>query len=417
MTKFGKIGDILFLSHRIPYPPDKGDKIRSWRLLSHLASRFDVHLAAFVDDPEDMAHRAHLETVCASVTLAPLNKTWATARSARGLVSGAPLSLAYYDDRRMRRAVRAIREKPLAAEVAFSSSMAQYFGDGACPRVVDFCDADSEKWAAYAGNEKGVMRGVYAREAAKLAATETEIINAADAAFAISAAEAALLAARGGVRRPVHWFGNGVDTDYFNPYAPAPAPTPSPSPVDAPVDVVFVGVMNYQPNIDAVLWFLRDVWPNIRRRAPDARFAIVGASPTAAVTALDGHDGVRVAGRVADVRPWLSAAKVAVAPMRIARGVQNKVLEAMAMAAPVVTTTAGLEGIDAVAGVEAIVADAADAIADAIVGLMRDEPARRTIGAAARRRVLADYQWPAQLARFDAIFDAILAPRERSVRA
>ncbi|MCA8887665.1 MAG: TIGR03087 family PEP-CTERM/XrtA system glycosyltransferase [Parvularculaceae bacterium] len=398
--------EILFLAHRIPYPPDKGDKIRSWRLLEHLASSYRVHLAAFVDAPEDFQHQEFLESVCESVTLAPLDPRWAKVRSLRGFAAGAPLSLAYYDDAKMRRAVRELRARPLAAEIAFSSTMAQYLEPAAAgrARLVDICDADSEKWKSYAERANGVMGAVYAHEARKLAQVESAIVNGVDAVFAVSAPEADILTAglvgAKGAARKVHWFGNGVDTAYFSADAVKA--------VEARVDVVFVGAMDYRPNVDAATWFLTDVWPQIRERNASAQFAIVGAHPPASLRAFDGRDGVRVTGRVSDVRPWLAAAKVSVAPMRIARGVQNKVLEAMAMALPVIATPAAMEGIDHVRGLDVVVEADARAMAQSIVTLLGVERRRRDIGAKARERIVESYQWARQLARFDAVASALI---------
>ncbi|MEQ8934561.1 MAG: TIGR03087 family PEP-CTERM/XrtA system glycosyltransferase, partial [Amphiplicatus sp.] len=310
--------EILFLSHRIPYPPDKGDKIRSWRLVEHLAKRFRVHLAAFVDDRADFAHEAVLAGVCESVFLAPLDPFAAKARSAAGFVTGEPLSFPYFRDARMRRHAHALRQRDLAAEFVFSSSMAPYVEPAKerRPRLVDLCDADAEKWRQYAAETDGPMRAVYAREATRLAAAETAIINSVDAAFAISPAEAAVFNARPGAERMCDWFGNGVDAEHFRPQAERAAPQPS-------ADVVFTGAMDYRANIDAVRWFAGEVWPIVRSKAPQARFAVVGARPARAVKALDGRDGVFVTGRVEDVRPYIQHASAAVAPLRVARGVQN----------------------------------------------------------------------------------------------
>ncbi|MEE2692495.1 MAG: TIGR03087 family PEP-CTERM/XrtA system glycosyltransferase [Pseudomonadota bacterium] len=389
--------EILFLAHRIPYPPDKGDKIRSWRLVEHLSRRFRVHLAAFVDDRTDFAHEAFLAGVCESVFLVPLDPPAAKLRSAAGLVTGEPLSFPYFRDSRMQRRIDELRARGLAAEFAFSSAMAPYIAKprGGRPRIVDLCDADSEKWRQYAAETGGPMSLIYAREAETLARRETEIIGWADAAFAVSAEEAAIFNARAGVGRSCDWFGNGVDVEHFRPSADRPAPEPS-------ADIVFTGAMDYRANIDAVRWFAREVWPIVRAKAPEARFAIVGARPSGAVRALDGRDGVAVAGRVEDVRPWLQHASAVVAPLRIARGVQNKMLEAMAMARPVVATSGAAEGIDAREGEEFILADAPEAFAASVLWLMSDRKRGDAIGASARARMKAAYAWPARLSRLDA---------------
>ncbi len=401
--------EILFLAHRIPFPPDKGDKIRSWRLLKYLAGRFRVHLACFVDDPADFAHEARLLEICESATLISLERRSALIRSALGFADGAPLTVSYYCDAAMADAVDALRERPLVAEVAFSSTMAQYIEmpvDGR-PRVLDFCDADSEKFFEYAAKAAFPMNRVFAREGQLLSDAENQIVNWANASFAITPDEATQFNCRNGVRRDVEWWSNGVDTDYFDPLQSLP-------PIGTPADVVFTGVMDYRANIDAATWFVREVWPAVRAKAPAATFAVVGARPTRAVRALARVGGVRVTGRVDDIRPWIAGAKVAVAPLRVARGLQNKVLEAMAMATPVVATTAAATGIAAKPGVEIILADAPAAFAAATIDLLRHSSRRERTGAAARARVVADYQWDRQLSRFGDALDAALTSEENS---
>lgn len=391
--------EILFLAHRIPYPPDKGDKIRSWRLVEHLARRFRVHLAAFVDDPADFAHEAFLNSVCESVFLAPLSPRAARVKSAAGFLTGEPLTFAYYRDAAMARHVERLRARDLAAEFAFSSSMAPYIAaqHGTRPRFVDLCDADSEKWRQYAQEGRGPMRLVYAREAKRLAIAEAAMINWANAAFAVSPAEAGLLNAMPDMRRQVTVCGNGIDSDYFS-------PRPLAAPADA-AEIVFTGAMDYAANVDAVVWFARDVWPVIRDKAQGARFAIVGANPSKAVRALASLPGVVVTGKVGDVRPWLQHARVAVAPLRIARGVQNKVLEAMAMAKPVVATSAANAGVGARPDTEIIIADEAASFAGAVAALLNDSERAAAIGASARARIVADFRWPARLAAIDAALE------------
>ncbi|MEO0399753.1 MAG: TIGR03087 family PEP-CTERM/XrtA system glycosyltransferase [Pseudomonadota bacterium] len=392
-------GEALFIAHRIPYPPDKGDKIRSWRIFERLTQRYDTHLAAFVDDPEDFQHQEKLAAMAASLTLIPLTPLRARAKSALGLLTGAPLSDVYYRDGRMARAVDAVRARPLKLEMAFSSTMAQYL---AAPpsddriRAIDFCDADSAKWAAYAKQKRFPMSAVYRREARTLRLLEEAVIDWADVSFAISPAEAAVLSGAPS-NHAVQWFANGVDVDAF-------ASDIEPRP-DEKADVVFTGAMDYWANVDAALWFVESIWPLVRARAPDARFAIVGARPDPALLALNRENGVRVTGRVADIRPWLAGAKVAVAPMRIARGVQNKVLEAMAAARPIVLTSAAAEGIEATAGRDFLAKDDIVGFADAVTTLLFDRDLRRKFGSAARSRVSDAYRWGACLDAMDVALD------------
>lgn len=413
---------VLLLTHRIPYPPNKGDKIRSWRLLQRLAARFDVHLGCFIDDADDWRYRDKVAALCKSAHFAKLDPRIAKLRSAWGLVRGTPLTLPYYMDHGLRRWVEAVRREPLAAEIAFSSSMAAYLEKpaGARPRLVDLCDADSAKWTQYAAQKSGPMAWVYGREGRHLQRYEHEVIDWADAAFAISPAEAAVLAQgrTPGPSKPqthspevqspevywpeVHWYGNGVDSAFFDPALSFP-------PLGEAADIVFVGMMDYWANVDAVQWFMDACWARVRSASPKATLAIVGARPPEAIQQLSNRDGVRVTGWVEDVRPWLQQAKVVIAPMRIARGVQNKVLEAMAMACPVVATSAAAEGLALEQGAEILVEDDPEAFAKVVVSTIDHPESGAAIGAAARARVLDDYIWPRQLDRFDAVLDQLLS--------
>ncbi len=388
--------EVLFLSHRIPYPPNKGDKIRSWRLLKHLTRSFRVHLACFVDDPADFEHAAFLRSVCASTTLIRLDPLKMKAKSVSGFVTGKPLSVAFYNDHRMRMAVSKLRKKPLVAEIAFSSTMAQYIRK-AIPgrqRVIDFCDADSEKWRAYSEGASPPMNWIYAREGRRLAALETDIVNWADASFAITPAEATLFNCRPGLERDVGWWSNGVDADYFNPALVLPQPL-------AGAEVVFVGAMDYRANVEAITEFVDKVWPIVRKQSPSLNLAIVGANPVRKIHALDGCDGISVTGRVEDVRPWLQQAKLVVAPLRVARGIQNKVLEAMAMATPIVATPEAVTGISGRHDETYLVADNAAETAVHIHSLLNDDDKAARIGAAARALIVDRYRWPTQLQRLD----------------
>lgn len=387
--------EILFLAHRIPYPPDKGDKIRSYRLLRFLCKHFDVHLAAFVDDPRDFAHRGTLEEIAASVTLL---KRPPKISGARAFLQGRSVSEAIYESNEMRQKVKGLRARPIVAEIAFSSTMAQYLEPEVAnrPRLIDLCDADSAKWDEYAQQKGGLARWFYGREAAQLRLAEARAINNATRAFAISKAEAAVLdsprRAESLAPKPVSWFGNGVDTAFFSPRENMATP-PGP-------DIVFTGAMDYWANVDAALWFVDRVWPLVLKTSPQAQFAIVGSRPDKRLMALHGRKNISVTGRVPDVRPYLWGAKIAIAPMRIARGVQNKVLEAMASGVPVVATSGAATGIEMSSPTHFMLADAAEDFVNAVTALLANPDERSRLAREGRALMVNQFQWDQQLGRF-----------------
>jgi len=267
--------------------------------------------------------------------------------------------------------------------------MAQYVVGRTAPGtrlIIDFVDADAEKWRAYAAAASFPMASIFRREARCLARFEARALDAAQTGIVISETERRLLAAEiPAEAHKLRVLSNGVDLDYF---VPAPGPGDGRS-------IVFCGRMDYQANIDGAIWFARDILPLVRTRRPDAVFRIVGACPTPAVRALGALDGVEVVGTVPDVRPYLRAAGVVVAPLRVARGIQNKVLEAMSSARPVVVTPAALDGIDAAPGRAVLVGADAAAFADAVEEVLAGRAPE--LGENGRRFVAQHHRWSTQL--------------------
>ncbi|MBX3643369.1 MAG: TIGR03087 family PEP-CTERM/XrtA system glycosyltransferase [Rubrivivax sp.] len=388
---------ILYLVHRLPFPPNKGDKVRSYHLLRHLAEKHEVYLGTFVDDPEDEAHVATLRQWCKQLHVARLYPRRARIASLTGLWRDEPLTLAYYRDAGLDLWVRRLRDSgSIDAVVVFSSSMAQYAHGFTAPVLVDFVDVDSAKWTEYAGAHRWPMSWLYRREGRQLLAYERLVAARSEQSFFVTEKEALLfrtLAPECAQR--VNWLGNGVDADYFSPDAARPSPFARDE-----VPVVFTGAMDYWPNVDAVTWFVQAMLPALCRRNPALRLYIVGRNPPPAVKALAGEQ-VLVTGTVPDVRPYLQHAAVVVAPLRLARGVQNKVLEAMAMARPVVAARPCVEALDVQAGKDVIAAFSAEEYVRSVEMLLDDPSRAEAIGRAARERVLAVYGWSAQLAALD----------------
>jgi sugar transferase (PEP-CTERM/EpsH1 system associated) len=388
---------LLFLSHRLPYPPNKGDKVRSCHLLRHLAQSYRVVLGTFIDDPSDWQYVDQVRRLCAEVHVESIVPWARRVRSAAGLLSGEPLTLPYFRSRALQQWVAdVVRRDRIERALVYSSPMAQYVLDLPGVRtLVDFVDMDSAKWDDYARRRPWPLSAIYRREARRLLDFEKLVAARTEASLFVTRGEAQLLCqAVPGCANRIVAIENGVDSEYFSP-AHAFA---SPFAADEQ-PIVFTGSMDYWPNVDAVAWFAREVLPLVRRKDARARFYIVGMNPSSQVRALHG-EAVSVTGRVDDVRPYLAHARAVVGPLRVARGIQNKVLEAMAMGRPTVVTTACAAVLTARQGVELETADAAADFADRVLAVM--DPARgAAMGRLARERILADYAWTSQLARLD----------------
>jgi sugar transferase (PEP-CTERM/EpsH1 system associated) len=389
------MANLLYLVHRIPYPPDKGDKVRSYHLLRHLsAAGHRVHLGTFIDDPRDEQHAGTARALCASAHFARLRPWQAKLRSLTSLLRGEPLTLGYYRDEALARWVRqTLATERIDAAVVFSSSMVQYVdGEKGLRLLVDFVDVDSAKWSQYAGDRAWPLSWLYRREGRRLLGCERAAAQRADQSFFVTEKETELfrqLAPESAGRCEA--LRNGVDAEFFAPDATLASPYRGDE-----IALVFTGAMDYHPNIDAVCWFVADMLPALRARWPSLRFHIVGRNPAPSVRALAGP-AVNVTGTVPDVRPWLQHASVVVAPLRLARGIQNKVLEAMAMGRPVVAAQECAAAIQARLGIELLAAPDAEGFVQEIAGLLRDPWRAIAIGAAGRRRALADFGWEANL--------------------
>ena len=392
------MSNLLYLVHRLPYPPNKGDKVRSYHLLKHLAGRHRVFLGTFIDDPQDEAYVDCLQRFCAEIYIARLTPRIAKLSSLVGLLSKQPLSLPYYRNAGLQAWVdRTLREQRIDAAVIFSSVMGRFVQDAAWLRkLVDFVDVDSLKWTQYAANHRWPMSWLYRREGRCLLAFERALASRAERSFFVTENEVDLF--RGLAPEcadQVEAMCNGVDADYFSPQHVLPSPFQA-----GEMAVVFTGAMDYWPNIDAVTWFAQEMLPRLLEKRPAVRFYIVGRTPTDAVQALGGKH-IAVTGTVADVRPYLQHAAAVVAPLRLARGVQNKILEAMAMGVPVVSSQECSTAIDALPGRDFLTAGSAAEFVSQVEWVLAEPERAAGVGTAARQRVLERYSWDAHLSVID----------------
>lgn len=405
------MGETLFIAHRIPFPPNRGDKIRSHHLLRAIAALGPVHVATLGETEADFAAEPLLAEVAASHFLArrPSNLVRAGLQALR---SGRPVSLAAFDSHELHAWIaRTLAERPIDTIFVFSGQMGQYVPADFPGRVViDLCDVDSAKFEAYAKERTGPRGWIDAREGRLLAIEEARLAARADATLLVSENEAALLRDRiGDFGATILAVGNGIDTAFFDPNASEPHPGLA---GEAGPHIVFTGQMDYPPNIAAALRGARAIMPLVRARHPQASFHIVGRAPAAEVCALDGVHGTRVWGEVPDVRPFLAGADIVLAPLAIARGVQNKVLEAMAMARPVVLTPEAATGIGGVDGLHFAIADGDRALAETITNLIADGSRALAMAAAARRFTVAEKSWAAALAPLSGLVSLARAERD-----
>jgi len=406
-------GDILFLCHRIPFPPDRGDKIRSFHLLKRMAEIAPVHVGCFADDARDMGFAADMAKITAGQCVLMRDRSRILA-GLKGLVQRQPLLVSVFDHPDLHRWVaKTLAERPIAAVVTYSAQMAHFvpvLADGV-RFVMDFVDLDSAKYAAYGAQGSGPMAWINRREGRMLLNFERRVAERADLCAFVSEVEAELFRRASGLGPDrIVGIDNGVALDFFDPAADFPA-------VDRPEGrlLVFTGQMDYRPNVEAVESFARETLPAIRARCPEAIFVIVGRNPTKSVQALAALPGVIVTGAVPDVRGWLAAADVVVAPLRIARGIQNKVLEAMAMARPVLASPQAAEGIDARDGEHLLIAADPAQEAGKILALLADPAHAARLGRAARSRMEERYRWSATLANLpDLLFGSSEADDARA---
>jgi sugar transferase (PEP-CTERM/EpsH1 system associated) len=389
---------VLFLCHRIPYPPDKGEKIRAFHQLRAIAQRHEVDLFTLAD-PRDLQHASALRPYCRRSNIIAFNSKRARLRVLPRLFGDTPLSVTYFYSRELDLEIRnALRRYSYDRIFVYCSSMAQYIpGAHDIPALLDIVDVDSDKWRQYASFTSFPYSAIYQKEARSLESYERTLYNRFP--VLVTTPREAGLVRQAAPSSSVHVIPNGVDIDYFNP-AQFPA-------ASNPPGIVFVGDMAYFPNEQAVTFFARKVLPLIRNSLPQVRFYIVGRDPGANVRGLQEIPGVIVTGGVPDVRPYLAQAQVSVAPFSIATGIQNKILEAMAYALPVVGTPRAVQGLSKAVAEVIEVGNTAEELAARVCTLLRDPQLARTKGIDGRQRVATEYNWQQSM---DRLLDLLETP-------
>ena len=387
---------VLFLSQRVPYPPNRGDKITTWRIIEKLAREHEPTVIAFAHDDADREAARVLREEKGIRTITVDHDERAKKLGALPLLfTRKALTLGVYGSKELQRVVdEELEDADLA--YAYSSSMGAFLEGRGTPWVMHFAELDSDKWRQYAERHRPPMSLVYRREWRTLRSFEQRVAHDALTSVFCTPLEQRIFE-REIPGAPSIVMRNGVDLTHH-----APAPDRA-----EPGHLVFVGVMDYYPNVDGCRWFADEILPAVRRAVPDARFTIVGSKPTPEVLALGERDGIEVTGFVDDPREYLARAAVSVAPLRVARGIQNKVLEALAMGLPTVGTTSATQGVEGAPGHDFLVADEAAGFADHVVELLQDPERARALGRAGRDFVERTYDWEACLAPLDEILDRV----------
>ena len=388
---------ILFVCHRLPFPPIRGGKIRPFNMIRHLhESGHQVTVASLARTPEELEAGQGLKAHCHELIAERVTEPAAMARMVLRLPTPVPSSMGnFFSPQLARRIRKALSTGGFDLIVVHCSSVAQYVASAVnIPRMLDFGDMDSQKWLAYSQFRGLPLAPGFWIEGTKLERAEKQLARAFDLCSCTTRAELETLqsfdtgAATG-------WFPNGVDSSFFKPS----------DQVFDPDLVTFLGRMDYYPNQEAMTRFCHDVLPRVQARRPQTRLEIVGADPSPAMWRLGDLPGVSVTGSVPDVRPFLERACLTVAPLSIARGTQNKILEAMGSGIPVVCSDIAAGGVDAVPGEHLLAATTAQDYAEAVLQLLDNPGLRASLSRAGRERVLSHHNWAHSMQRFDSLLN------------
>lgn len=388
---------ILFLTHRVPYPPNKGDKLRAFNILKYLSKNYSISLLCLADNAEDLNYGNELRKYCKSVNIIPINKFWAKMRSLFCLFSKLPLTLAYFYSRKLKKLVKEkVESENFDVIFIYSSSMAQYaLGINGIPKIMDFIDVDSDKWGQYAQYAKFPQKIIYKVEQRRLKRYEEIIANSVEHCIVTSKIEAEVFRSFiPGMQ--ISAISNGVNFEYFKPN----------SFNYEEKRLIFTGQMDYFANVDGILYFNREILPLIKKKIANVKLYIVGNKPAKDIVNLAKEDVV-ITGFVEDVRSYIQKSAVCVVPLRIARGIQNKILEAMSMGVPVVTTSQACQGIDVCPGEDIFIEDSPEGFANRVIDLLKDRDLRKQMAMRGRKTIEAKFKWNKNLEQIDKILQKI----------
>lgn len=394
--------NIIFLAHRVPFPPNKGEKIRTFNQLKYLSeNNHKISLCAPLEHKNELEFFTALaDQYCTNVAYGKLSNK--PLRLIKGLLTGKALSITNFYTHNLQNKFNAmLGTTNVDAVICTSSAMAEYIYksdifnslDKKPLLLMDFMDLDSDKWQQYANTSNWPMKWIYQREANLLAKYEQQITHNFDTSFFIADAEVALFKSKTNSSGVVLTMGNGMDTQLFVPAAKSPEN-------EAPV-FLLTGVMDYKPNIDAVVWFVENVWSGVVGKYAKARFIIAGMNPTPQVKALEQVAGIEVTGFVDDILPYYHQSDYFVAPFRLARGVQNKVLQAFACGLPVISTSMGAEGIDCKENKDILIANTEEQFLSCIEQLEHNLIFRDDIKKNALALIHQHYSWQGKLQVLD----------------
>lgn len=395
--------NILFLSHRVPFPPNKGEKIRSFHELRYLSGNHKIHLLSFCDHAEELSYAQELQKFCRTVTLIPLNRPVQCIRAAAAMLRGRPWSPGYFNSPRMYAALKDLmRKKSIDRIFVYCSSMAGYVEDiQGIPKILDFVDSDALKWRQYSEKRGAPSAWLYGYEARKLLQYERRLIQTFDHSVFVSSEELSGHKTEG-LQDRVSFIQNGIDLDFFK---------PEPATSDIP-GIAFTGAMDYYPNIDGALYFANEIFPEIRKRCAGAQFFIIGSRPVKSIRRLASIPGITVTGTVDDVRPYLSKCCVAAVPLRIAQGIQNKILEALASGLPVVTTPIAAGSMGNTTELPVTLASSPTLFAKHVLDYLHKAPLSSATIKTARDYLSNHYSWHSNLAALNEILSAPLSNKK-----